>query len=191
MGKRHHITMGSYTTAMGMVVAGAGTYTIDGKNLALEGDEIACPACGNTGRIICIGPRWPETFNGRQVALEGDLCACGCTPPPKLLASQSRKFQTIDGQGSASSAIAQSQLGAGHSQAIVAEAEHGQRFQFLDSETQQPMAERHYTGKINGKPVAGTTDSNGVAHVDAPAGATIELHLTFNSPKTALQHQED
>ncbi|MGJ7915848.1 PAAR domain-containing protein [Massilia sp. LXY-6] len=94
--KRHHITLGAGTTADGVVTSATSLLSIDGRHMALEGDEIRCHTCGSTGLIQCIGPRLPEQFNGKQVALENDLCMCQCVPHPRLLPSQTQRYQYVD-----------------------------------------------------------------------------------------------
>lgn len=94
--KRHHITLGARTTANGAVTSASSLISINGVRVALEGDEINCPACNSTGLIQCIGPRVSERFNGKQVALENDLCMCRCATPPRLLPNQTRRYQFID-----------------------------------------------------------------------------------------------
>lgn len=94
--RRYHITLGASTTAGGKVTSASSHGSINGVRIALEGDTVTCPACKTTGKIVCIGPRIPESWNGKQVALEDDLCLCGCGPPPKLQPSQSLKCQVID-----------------------------------------------------------------------------------------------
>ncbi|MFD2366352.1 PAAR domain-containing protein [Pseudoduganella sp. GCM10020061] len=92
--RRYHITEGAKTTAGGKVIAATSAMTIDGVKGALEGDPLYCPACKSAGKIMCVGPRIPETWNGKPVALSDDLCMCGCPTPPKLLANQNRKYQS-------------------------------------------------------------------------------------------------
>jgi uncharacterized Zn-binding protein involved in type VI secretion len=94
--KRHHITLGARTTADGVVTSATSLLSIDGIRMALEGDEIRCHTCGSTGVIRCVGPRLAEQFDGKQVALENDLCICQCASNPRLLPSQTRKFQLVD-----------------------------------------------------------------------------------------------
>lgn len=100
--KRHTITLGASTTAGGKVISTSSSGSINGVPIALEGDLIACKACKGTGKIVCIGPRIPETWNGKQVALENDLCACGCTPPPHLLTDQYTRYQSISDEAASS-----------------------------------------------------------------------------------------
>ncbi|HEU4850911.1 MAG TPA: PAAR domain-containing protein [Telluria sp.] len=95
--KRYHITEGAKTTAGGTVIAASSAISIDGIRGALEGDPIYCPACKSAGKIMCIAPRIPETWNGKAVALSDDLCICGCPSPPKLLPSQTCKYQSVGG----------------------------------------------------------------------------------------------
>ena len=94
--KRHHITLGAPTTADGTVTSASALASINGVRVALEGDTVACPTCGSTGVIRCVGPRIPERYNGKQVALENDLCICNCPRPPRLVANQTIKAQFID-----------------------------------------------------------------------------------------------
>ncbi len=161
---------------------------IEGRPIALEGDPISCPKCGRPGYIMCIAPRLNFKMDGKLPALEGDYCICGCMPPPQLMANQSLSYQEVENGPESSlghaSAAAVSMSGNTHN------IDAGQQYQFLDSETQQPLSGRHYVGKVDGSPISGTTDDNGFAHIDASQGAAIELHLIFTSPKDALRHQE-
>ena len=96
--KRYHITEGAKTSAGGKVINATSGISIDGISGALEGDAIYCPACKSVGKIMSVGPRVPETWNGKPVALSDDLCICGCSSPPKLLPSQTRKYQSVGDQ---------------------------------------------------------------------------------------------
>ena len=94
--KRYTITLGASTTAGGKVIMATANGSINGVKIALENDLVFCPACKSQGKIVCVGPRIPETWNGKQVALENDLCMCGCPVPPKLIANQSLRCQVIE-----------------------------------------------------------------------------------------------
>jgi uncharacterized Zn-binding protein involved in type VI secretion len=93
--KRHTLTLGASTTAGGKVISASSHGSINGVMIALEEDMIFCPACKSQGKIVCTGPRIPETWNGKNVALENDLCLCGCPSPPKLVPNQSVRYQVI------------------------------------------------------------------------------------------------
>jgi len=69
--------------------------------VAIEGDSIVCPACRSKGVIQIFGPRIPESWNGKQVALQDDLCVCACPAPPRLVANQTLKYQSIGAGGGA------------------------------------------------------------------------------------------
>lgn len=94
MPQRFYITLGATTSAGGTVVSASSLMALDGVRVALEGDEIACPACDGVGIIGADGPRLPVRDAGRLHALSGDLCLCGCEPPPRLVAAQERSGQT-------------------------------------------------------------------------------------------------
>ncbi|MDP9645591.1 PAAR domain-containing protein [Paraburkholderia sp. 22098] len=87
--KRYLILNGDKTTANGVVQAVPTTIQLSDKDVAHEGDPVACPACNTTGKIQCDGPRQVMTApDGRHAALSDDLCICGCHPPPRLVSSQ-------------------------------------------------------------------------------------------------------
>jgi len=98
--RRNFILEGDKTTAGGVVIEGlAPSDVIEGRGVSFNGAMISCPACKSTGKISCIGPRWPFTLpNGQQAALENDLCICKCSRPPKLVASQIFSGQEFDSQ---------------------------------------------------------------------------------------------
>lgn len=97
MPKRYHITLGATTMAGGKVTRASAMLSIDGARIALEGDEVSCPACNATGIIRADGPRLGERYGNRQVALGGDLCMCKCSPPPRLVSNQTHKAQFVEG----------------------------------------------------------------------------------------------
>lgn len=94
---RYYIHKGDRTTAGGTVTGGMDSISGHGVPVAHEGDEVRCPACNSTGKILCDGPRWPITGpDGRQTALSDDLCLCHCNPLPKLIASQQNISMTME-----------------------------------------------------------------------------------------------
>jgi uncharacterized Zn-binding protein involved in type VI secretion len=93
--RRYHIRAGATTTAGGVVRASSDWKKLNGVPLAREGDAVDCPACGAQGVIKCVMPRQSDRFQGKEYALSDDLCICGCNPPPKLIADQNFKYQTI------------------------------------------------------------------------------------------------
>ncbi|VVM55270.1 hypothetical protein PS639_00995 [Pseudomonas fluorescens] len=93
---RYHITVGAKTTVDGTVLTGWEYSTINGQAMAREGDEVKCPECDSTGKIVCDGPRLVDLLDGRNAALDGDLCHCKCDPPPRLIANQTFRCQVIE-----------------------------------------------------------------------------------------------
>ena len=93
---RYLITIGAATTAGGKVTSGSAFLSINDAAVALEGDTVWCPACASEGVIALDGPRLSSTFEDREEALDGDLCLCKCSPPPRLVASQSFECQEVD-----------------------------------------------------------------------------------------------
>ena len=65
--KRYTITLGASTTAGGKVISASGGGSINGVQIAVEGDPIFCPACKSQGKILCVEPRIPESWNGKML----------------------------------------------------------------------------------------------------------------------------
>ncbi|MFC0166826.1 PAAR domain-containing protein [Pseudoduganella danionis] len=93
--RRYNITVGAKTTAGGVVQATTTPAMISGTRIAVEGDTIYCPKCKKTGTIVCISPRHKQHIQGKNCALSDDICSCGCFPPPRLLASQTVRYQSF------------------------------------------------------------------------------------------------
>jgi uncharacterized Zn-binding protein involved in type VI secretion len=191
---RYHITLGASTSAGGKVISASSCCSIDGVAVALEGDAIFCPACRSPGKIKIFGPRIPESWNGTQVALEDDLCVCQCSPPPRLIASQQRKWQALGGSegggdddsggaGAAHSAAAATQAASAAREATQASALGAQdeqvRLRFVDELTHAAMATRRYRLELPGKVMEGRTDKHGYTQpIDAAdRAALIAWHI--------------
>ncbi|MCG2583061.1 PAAR domain-containing protein [Massilia sp. TS11] len=153
--KRHTITLGASTTAGGKVVSASSAGRIGGAKIALEGDSIFCPACRSEGIIGCVEPRNPETWNGKKVALENDLCCCACPIPPRLMPSQSVRFQVV----------AEDSCGASPSSdndALMFD----DRFILLHAVTNEPLRNVEYAlRRASGQIEFGSTDGAGRTHL--------------------------
>jgi uncharacterized Zn-binding protein involved in type VI secretion len=155
--KRHTITLGASTTAGGKVISTSSNGSINGVPIALEGDLIACKGCKGTGKIVCIGPRIPETWNGKQVALENDLCICGCAPPPRLLPNQHTRYQSIsdDTAPSIDTALTTATTTGGIAStpsSIDSDDEIVEQYFSLLADDDTPIANYHYDLTQDGKP---------------------------------------
>jgi hypothetical protein len=65
---------------------------------------------------------------------------------------------------------------------------HGKVFEFKNSETGQPLANRLFIVNDNGNTLKSKTDSSGRAIIEAPAGNSISIHLVFESPQGVLKY---
>ncbi|OOF54317.1 PAAR domain-containing protein [Rodentibacter genomosp. 2] len=83
MSIRRVIVIGDRTTHGGTVLQGSHSMTAGGKNIALQGDLVACPLC--KGNFPITESSSKMSANGRGVALEGMKTACDA----ELIASQS------------------------------------------------------------------------------------------------------
>ena len=94
--RRYYIIEGDKTTANGIVQKhiGAGSTTSwHGRTVSNIGDKVHCPACKSVGIIQSVGDRNPFGNKGFIPALNDDFCICKCSPPPKLIHSQTVFYQ--------------------------------------------------------------------------------------------------
>ncbi|RAF00620.1 PAAR domain-containing protein [Burkholderia multivorans] len=145
------IREGDTTSHGGRVLACDPTNTVEGKPLALLGDMVSCPRCGGVYPIVKVKTELHMTFNGRPVASDGDMTACGAT----LIASQ--------GAATASpTSGAGAPVGDGKSVLAQNNGSNRGRFQVVDDNTRQPIANYPYTiTSADGKIVQGVTDADG------------------------------
>lgn len=179
--KRYNITVGAPTSAGGKVSTGNSCSVIDGVATAYEGDKCWCPACASEGVIALDGPRLSETWDGREVALSDDLCLCKCSPPPRLIAAQSRVYQMVDTEWHATEVNAAAEKvailnSAGASAASVAD---GIPLALLDPKTEEPYRNRRYRLELRHKAIEGTTDANGFTQplTAAERAAIVRWHI--------------
>lgn len=92
------ICKGDRTSTGGEVLDGCAFYQINGRQAALMGDRVFCPACNLTGRIAEGNPHFK--VNGQPVAMEGCRVDCGC-PPGSHVLGRSDSHVFIDGPRSA------------------------------------------------------------------------------------------
>ncbi|RYX95833.1 MAG: PAAR domain-containing protein [Comamonadaceae bacterium] len=86
---RRVVRDGDLTTQGGSVIAAAKNNTAMGRAIALEGDQVTCPACNSTGTIVSVPPMPEQYSHSRRYAFDGDLCTCRCSPLPRLVSSLS------------------------------------------------------------------------------------------------------
>lgn len=101
--QRNFARKGDKTTANGTVLEGEESFIQEGLPVAFHGAQVYCPACNSTGVVFTIPPHHPWRINDKQLALDGDLCICKCSPPPRLLASQSSAFMSFNENSAATS----------------------------------------------------------------------------------------
>lgn len=71
------VLLGDKTTHDGEVISASSTFFINGKPVALVGDEVSCPIPGHGNNPIVEGcGEWSE--NGRQLVVHGCRSECGC-----------------------------------------------------------------------------------------------------------------
>ncbi|GJH08040.1 PAAR domain-containing protein [Caballeronia novacaledonica] len=95
--RRYFIVVGDSTTRGGIVLEGEERATNHDKPLSHHGARVYCHTCKAEGHIVGDGPSRPMLLHGKQVALENDLCICKCSPPPRLLRSQTNASMSFEG----------------------------------------------------------------------------------------------
>ena len=159
--RRYTITLGAPSTSGGKVISASSDGKIDGLPIALEGDLVTCPVCKTAGKILCVGPRIPETWGGKNVALENDLCICRCASAPRLLPNQTMRCQVIKDTGRALS-----NPGAGLGVGAASNMTFTDRFALVDEHDGSPLSCREYAVvRASGKLEFGTSDAFGQTHL--------------------------
>jgi len=69
------VRLGDKTSHGGEVISASDTFTVLGKQVALEGDMAVCPKCRGKFPIQPDGST--RKHHGKQVAYDGDATACG------------------------------------------------------------------------------------------------------------------
>ena len=187
--ERYAITLGAATTAGGKVVGASSNGSINGARIALENDPIACPACGMTGRVMCVGPRLSETWNGKNVALENDLCVCRCAPPPRLIANQTLRCQVIgsaemkahEQESAAQVAVVPTPIGSDNAES------YDLTFQLADEISGLPLAGRPYAIELaHGTRLEGRTDKDGMTEKITAATAEAATLKVFDADLVSI-----
>lgn len=71
------VLLGDKTTHGGEVITASSTTIVNGKKVALIGDEIRCPVPGHGINAIIEGsPEWNS--DGKAIVVDGCRCECGC-----------------------------------------------------------------------------------------------------------------
>lgn len=161
--QRYTITLGANTTAGGKVISASSQGSINGIKIALENDLIFCPTCKSQGKILCVGPRIPETWNGKQVALGNDLCLCACFPSPRLIANQTLRSQVIGESGAGGdSAVVNVGQKITSSRTTTSTVNYDLEFLVLDTLSGLPVADWPYSIELaSGQHFKGKTDKDG------------------------------
>ena len=180
--RRYTITLGAPTSSGGRVISASAEGKIDNVAIALEGDLVTCPVCNTAGKILCVGPRIPETWNGKSVALENDLCVCRCVPSPRLMPSQNFRCQVIKDTGRALSHPLTATVAARGAPDQV----YSERFVLVDDEEGYPLARREYAVvRASGKLEFGTSDAQGNTHLLSATAGSEAVEVYAQGPLVA------
>lgn len=71
------VLLGDKTTHGGEVISASSTMIVNGKKVAVIGDDIICPLDGHdTNQIIEGSSQWSS--DGKAIVVDGCRCECGC-----------------------------------------------------------------------------------------------------------------
>jgi hypothetical protein len=121
-----------------------------------------------------VMPRLVDRYGDKEHALSDDLCICGCNPPPKLIASQNFRYQSLlcideDPPGEAATRRTDNSAKAATSHAESVKQFDLRSLRFMIRGTGRPHANQPYRLDLaDGKVVQGTTDSNGATRPLTP-----------------------
>ena len=192
---RYWILDGDRTTAGGTVIGSCAHIPVDGRKLALEGDQVKCPACNSMGVIECVPPiRRSTAQDGRQFSVDGDLCMCACSVPPKLLASQKNRYMGFSAAEIAANPAALSWFSfAGHRPEAIG-LDHSIQFHVLEKRTNKAMDSVPYKVTLaDGSVHLGVTDANGMSatiYTSSSEPAKMEIPYHDDSSITAISHTD-
>lgn len=186
---RYNIVDGDKTTADGIAIASSNSCLNMGKALVMLGDYAECPRCNSKGRIVGDGPRRPTKLMSKQPALNNDLCMCSCEEKPRLINSLSSLWEEVGSDDAGKQSSSQSTGNPGAEPKLDGEPQLGRRFQFVDSDTEEPLANRQYVANVDGQTSHGMTDESGFADIDGRPGSDIQVHLVFKAPTGNLKVQ--
>lgn len=192
---------GDRTTSGGVVeLDGHRHVRVHGLLVALDGDAVRCTACGQVGRVVCVGPRPGVKVMGRILALSDDECRCGCFPPPRLLASQDFHSHVARESPPHSAPTrnrerdeAHSSSDSGHgsmprlSDAVAGKPVKASRaIRLVDSTTGEVLAKQRCLFTLGGRAGEAISDSRGIVVVRTSDAASVDLHVVFVAPNGAL-----
>lgn len=127
---------------------------------------------------------------GKQPALNYDLCMCSCEEKPRLINSLSSLWKEVGADDAGKQNSSQSTGNPGAEPKLDGDPQLGRRFQFVDSDTEEPLPNRQYVANVDGQTSQGMTDESGVADIDGRPGSDIQVHLVFKAPTGNLKVQE-
>ena len=170
------------------------------KPAARLSDPTSCPIPGHGTNPITAGS--PNVlFDGLPAARETDQSACG-SPLISGLSStviiNGLHAATVSSGGAHGNTVIAGSgtvlIGDSHSPApfqaptpLQFAKTFAQAFVITDSETGEPLANREFLAVVDGREESGVTDTNGLAHVQAPTeNSLISLHVIFKSPVRTL-----
>lgn len=167
-------------------------FLIHGHQAALIGGPAYCPVCKTTGYIAKDGGPRRMNFFMSEMAAHDDVVVCGCSEHPRIfamLAGETWYDDMAEALGvikSQSAAKGTSATTAGNIKQAGSEGKHKSWFYVQDSVTGEPLRNQNYIARVSGVEQSGKTDANGYAKIETDGVSTIDMHVSFSSPKRQL-----
>lgn len=144
-----------------------------------------CPKCGKPGEIVESLPAMK--WDGKPTVLDGALIKCGCPLGTHRLIAPLEPFRPDSDYSRPPAAFDGAGAGAfKQADKAAPEKTFARAFAITDSDG-QPLINRKFVARVDGRETTGVTDTRGIAHVQAPsADSTISLHIVFSAPARTL-----
>ncbi|SAK88682.1 hypothetical protein AWB75_06076 [Caballeronia catudaia] len=168
-------------------------FLVHGHQAALIGGAAYCPVCKTIGYIAKDGGPRRMNFFISEIAAHDDVVVCGCSEHPRIFATLAGEAWYDDMAESLGVIKSRSAANSGNSAATTepakqagSEGKHTSWFYVQDSVTGEPLRNQDYVARVVSVEQTGKTDANGNAKIETDKVSTVDMHVTFSTPKRQL-----
>ncbi|SAL38072.1 PAAR repeat-containing protein [Caballeronia peredens] len=174
------VAKGDWTTTRGRVLGGSSSfYAENGQTLTRRTDLATCGKC--KGAFPIYGTADTILDEGQPLVRHMDRVLCPCRQ--NFVLSGHPEFLIREGDArSTSDSLANEQTAAPGNNDV----KYTSWFYVRDSVTGAPLLDQSFIVYVDGIKQLGKTDSNGYAKIETDGEKSVEMHVTFLSPKRDL-----
>ncbi|SAL29771.1 bacteriophage gp29 protein [Caballeronia cordobensis] len=175
---------GDWTTTRGRVLGGSSTFFAEnGQTLSRRNDIATCGDC--EGSFPILGTAETILDEGLPLVRHMDRVLCPCGQNRVLSGHPDFLIRDGKGEGTRASTGGGAPIAAPTKHA-GSEVKHTSWFYVQDSVTGEPLRNQRYVARVAGVEQFGKTDANGYAKIETDGVSTIDVHVSFSSPKRQL-----